>query len=159
MNCLYSIHVGYYVLPISSLIEPPASRLLRPIDDLFVESLKEAMKFNPSSDVAPIVGLVVLPEGQRFEESRKESYCYETLGGNNSRAALQALAEEVDNPVFRTRLVSVYQGLSDEDALRLAAKHNLATNLHHEMTTWEKVCTVFNTCTISMHLIRPLHVI
>ena len=39
--------------------------------------------------------------------------------------------------------MSVYQGLSDEEALRLAAKHNLATALHHEMTTWEKVykCT------------------
>jgi len=47
--------------------------------------------------------------------------------------------EEEENPAFRVRLVSVYQGLSDEQALRLAAKHNLATSLHHEMTTWEKV--------------------
>ena len=47
--------------------------------------------------------------------------------------------EEEENPVFRMRLVSVYQGLSDEQALRLASKHNLATSLHHEMTTWEKV--------------------
>ena len=49
------------------------------------------------------------------------------------------MEEEEENPVFRMRLVSVYQGLSDEQALRLAAKHNLATSLHHEMTTWEKV--------------------
>ena len=50
--------------------------------------------------------------------------------------------EEDQNPLFRTRLVSVYQGLNDEESLRLAAKHNLATSLHHEMTTWEKVCNL-----------------
>ena len=124
----------------SCLVELPPSRLLSPVDEMFVESLKVAMKANPSADVAPIVGLVVLEEGQCFQESKKESYQYETLGGNNSRTALQALMKEDDNPIFRSRLVSVYQGLSDEAALRLAAKHNLATSLHHEMTTWEKVC-------------------
>lgn len=126
-------------MPVSCLVELPPSRLLSPVDEMFVESLKVAMKANPSADVAPIVGLVVLEEGQCFQESKKESYQYETLGGNNSRTALQALMKEDDNPIFRSRLVSVYQGLSDEAALRLAAKHNLATSLHHEMTTWEKV--------------------
>jgi len=47
------------------------------------------MKANPSSDVAPIVGMVKLDEGEEFQEAQKESYQYETLGGNNSRAALQ----------------------------------------------------------------------
>ena len=73
----------------SCLIEPPPCRLLRPIDEIFVDSLKVAMKANPSTDVAPIVGLVVLHEGESFQEAQKESYHYETLGGNNSRAALQ----------------------------------------------------------------------
>ena len=57
--------------------------------------------------------------------------------------------EEDQNPLFRTRLVSVYQGLNDEEALRLAAKHNLATSLHHEMTTWEMVC---NLGAVQIHL-------
>ena len=65
------------------------SRLLRPIDTIFVDSLKAAMKANPSTDVAPIVGMVTLDEGEEFREEKKESYQYETLGGNNSRAALQ----------------------------------------------------------------------
>ena len=63
--------------------------MLRPIDEIFVDSLKVAMKANPSTDVAPIVGLVSLHEGETFHEAHKESYQYETLGGNNSRAALQ----------------------------------------------------------------------
>ena len=34
------------------------------MDILFVKSLKEAMKANPSTDVAPIIGLVVLKSGK-----------------------------------------------------------------------------------------------
>ena len=60
---------GYYTLPVSCLIEPQPVRLLRPVDDLFIESLKLAMKANPSMDAAPIVGLVVLGEGERTVNS------------------------------------------------------------------------------------------
>ena len=49
------------------------------------------MKRNPST---PIVGLVQLQDGEEFLEDRKESYLYETLGGNNSRVAIQELLEE-----------------------------------------------------------------
>ena len=82
--------------------------------------------------------------GEEFEEEKKETYLYETLGGNHSRAALQALCEDIENPpaVFRTRLVSVYFGLTDEEAYRLASKHNNATSLQHRMSHWEKVKTV-----------------
>ena len=55
---------GYYTLPVSCLIEPQPTRLLQPVDDLFIESLKSAMKANPSMDDAPIVGLVVLDESE-----------------------------------------------------------------------------------------------
>ena len=47
------------------------------------------MLANPSTDTAPIVGLVVLPPGEEFEESKMFTYQYETIGGNNSRVALQ----------------------------------------------------------------------
>ena len=96
------------------------------------------MKRNPSRDVTPIVGLVQLPEGESFHQEQKETYLYETLGGNNSRVAMQELLEE-DDLGIRTRLVSVYFGLSDNQALRLASKHNLATSIHHDMTTSDKV--------------------
>lgn len=70
-------------------MEPPPLRLLRKVDELFVERLKEAMMSNPSTDTAPIVGLVVLSHGEEFQESKRFTYQYETIGGNNSRAALQ----------------------------------------------------------------------
>ena len=65
---------------------------------------------------------------------------YETIGGNNSRIALQELAEEYpDNPLFKTRLVAIYVGLSDSLSLRLASKHNRASGFTHSMTTQDKV--------------------
>ena len=48
-------------------IEPPASRLLRPVDEIFVHDLKESMLRNPSKDATPLVGLVVLEKGQEFD--------------------------------------------------------------------------------------------
>ena len=47
-------------------MEPHPDRLLRPVDKHHVEQLKLAMKVNPSTDAAPIVGLVVLKEGKIF---------------------------------------------------------------------------------------------
>ena len=63
MHVYYYELLGYYTLPVSCLIEPQPARLLRPVDELFVESLKLAMKSNPTTDAAPIVGLVVLGQG------------------------------------------------------------------------------------------------
>ena len=54
---------------------------------------------------------------------------------------MQELLEE-DHLGIRTRLVSVYCGLSDNQALRLASKHNLATSVHHDMTTTDKVSII-----------------
>ena len=120
-------------------IEPPSSRLLRPVDEIFVHDLKENMLKNPSKDATPLVGLVVLEKHQEFDAKLAELYEYETLGGNNSRVALQQLVKESDDPTFRTRLASVYKNLSDDEALRLAAKHNAVTSLHHAVSTSDKV--------------------
>ena len=135
---------GYFTLPVTCLVEPEPSRLLRPVDPVFVDTLKSHMKRNPSRDVTPIVGLVQLADGEEFQEDKKDTYLYETLGGNNLRVAMQELLDE-DDLRFRTRLVSVYCHLTDNQALRLASKHNLATSVHHEMTTSDKVSDISTT--------------
>lgn len=132
-------NTGYFELPVSLLIEPARTRLLRKVDKIFVERLKAAMLENPSSDSAPIVALVQLDGEQDFDPDKSHTYAYETIGGNNSRQALQELNRECDYPLYRTRLVSVYKNLTDQQARRLAAKHNHATSLHHDMTTLDKV--------------------
>ena len=127
------------------LVEPGSTQLLRPVDPVFADTLKAHMKKNPSRDVTPIVGLVQLQDGEEFVEDHKESYLYETLGGNNSRVAMQELLKEEDLQ-FRTRLVSVYCHLTDNQALRLASKHNLATSIQIDITTSDKVSVIpFNT--------------
>ena len=56
-----------FELPVSLLIEPTKKRLLRKVDQHFVEKLKSAMLENPSSDSAPIVALVCLKDGEDFD--------------------------------------------------------------------------------------------
>lgn len=104
--------------------------------------------------VKQIIIIIMLHSGESFDETKKEMYLYETLGGNHSRAALQALCEELENPpaAFRTRLVSVYSGLSNEEAYRLASKHNHATSLQHNMSHWEKVCSCISSFCVHLNL-------
>ena len=66
---------GYFTLPVTCLVEPEPSRLLRPVDPVFVDTLKSHMKRNPSRDVTPIVGLVQLADGEEFQEDKKIPTC------------------------------------------------------------------------------------
>ena len=148
MVLLYMLHIhtyilGYYELPVSCLVEPSADRCLRPPDRTFIDSLKQEMVQNPTSIVSPILGVLCLKKDEAFDKKLPASYNYETIGGNNSRIALQEL--ELEHPtekMFQTRLVAVFIGLCDEMALWLAAKQNRATGFTYEMTTQDKVCYV-----------------
>ena len=105
---------------------------------------------NPTKLVSPIVGLVCLKPDEQYDHRRANSYMYESIGGNNSRIAVQELAEgNPDDPKYKTRFVAVYTHLSNEDTLRLAAKHNRATLFTHEMTTQDKVFTNVSTAIVT----------
>lgn len=135
---MYYVQIGIFELPLTCLKEPDPKRCLREPDRMFIERLKDEMKANPTSLVSPIVGL--LQSGQEFDKKHPQAYTYETIGGNNSRIALQELSQESqDISSCQTRLVAVYMGLTDELALRLAAKHNRATGFSHSMSTQDKV--------------------
>ena len=87
---------------------PPSSdNTLRDPDPVFVESLKKEMVENPTTLVSPIVGLVSLKPGEKFDSKHPNSYKYQTIGGNNSRIALQELNKEYPNNLnYQTRLVA-----------------------------------------------------
>ena len=71
-----------------------------------------------------------------FDKKHPASYKYETIGGKNSRIALQELVlEHPTEKIFQTRLIAVFIGLCDDMALWLATKQNRATGFTHEMTT------------------------
>ena len=147
------VPAGSYEVPISCLIPPSGGRCLREPDQVFIESLKKEMVANPTSIVSPIVGVVQLRRDEIFDSRHPQGYIYETIGGNNSRIALQELVKEHPNmDCFKTRLVAVYVGLSDEEALRVASKHNRATSFTHSMTTQDKVHVIV-LCYMYVHIL------
>ena len=46
----------------------------------------------------------------------------------------QLMEEHPDNPFFQVALADVYVGLTDEEALRLAQRHNLNSHFVHKVT-------------------------
>lgn len=61
-----------------------------------------------------------------FQLKYKNVYRYEVLGGLHTYLAkLQLSEEEPDIPHFKTACAEVYVGLTDEQALRLAQRHNI----------------------------------
>ena len=80
---------GFYMLPVSCLIEPPDELLVGKTSQGFIEGLKAEMMDNPTADVQPILALVHLKTGDVFDPKLKDGYVYETVGGNHSRQALQ----------------------------------------------------------------------
>lgn len=120
-----SLLSGQFNIPVSCLVEPRANQPIRKPDKTFISSLKHEMLTNLTGDVAPIVGLVRLKDGEAYDEAHPEAFIYETIGGNHSRIALQELLGQDDISVhqrmqFRSRIVSVYTGLTDEQAQHLA---------------------------------------
>ena len=136
---------GQFSLPVRCLKEPSPPRLVRPVTAQFVKELKREMLENPTSDVAPMIGLVFLTNGEQFDRQHPEAYIYEVIGGNNSRKALQELIEEhphlASEKPYCQWPVNVYSSLTDEQAQHLAIKHNHATHFTHAMTTQDKVRT------------------
>lgn len=112
---------------------------------MFIDALKKKMTENATRDVQPLLCIVRLNEDQVFDENIKEAFVYETIGGNNSREAMQQLLSEKPDlkkkKIYTHRLCSVYSRMSNELALRLASKHNRASGFTHDMTTWDKVST------------------
>ena len=127
------------------MVEPPEELLVREKSEKFIGSLKEEMLENPTRDVQPLLCIVRLKPDEEFDEKLKQGYMYETIGGNNSREAIQQLLREDSQlkkkKVYSHRLCSIYTRMTTELALRLASKHNRAAGFTHDMTTWDKVST------------------
>ena len=110
---------------------------MRDPDSVFINKLKKEMLENPTSLVSPIIGLVRLRPGEKFDNKHPNSYKYESIGG---RIVLQELTKKYpENINYQIRLVAVYVGLTEDLVLRLAARHNRATEFTHTMTTQDKV--------------------
>ena len=137
--------IGLYQVPVSQLVDPPReSRLLRETDEKFVKSLKSKMILDPSAPGAtPMAVLCRDVSLSSFNEKHLNVYKYEVLGGLHSfRAKMELMKEFPTNPFYQEALAEVYLELSDEQALRLAQRHNTNSHFIHRITHRDLVCSV-----------------
>ena len=70
-----------------------------------------------------------------FQLKYKDVYEYEVLGGLHSLLCKNQLSLEYsDNPYFKVAVAVVYVGLTDEEALCLAPRHNDNSHFIHKIT-------------------------
>ena len=130
----------------NNIIEPAENtRLIRSLDRHFLENLKQKIVSDPSGPgVPPVAVLCIVPENTQFSERLKDVYKYEVLGGQHTSTARAELhAEDPDNPLLARVLAEVYIGLTDDEALRLASRHNANGHFIHRMTHRDYVSLIF----------------
>ena len=103
------------------------------------------MACDPSSPgVQPIAVLCKdIKCSSEFSNHLKNVYKYEVLGQHTSRARAELHQENPENPLFTSLLAEVYVGLSDNDALRLASRHNVNGHYIHKMTHRDYVSQLY----------------
>ena len=125
-------------LPISQLSPPPKqSRLLRDADSTFITHLKMKMLKDPTAPGACPMAVLCkdMSNPAEFNVKHKNVYQYEVLGGLHSLICKTQLSmEHPENPYFKVALADVYVGLTNEQALRLARRHNDNSHFVHRMT-------------------------
>lgn len=125
-------------LPVAQLHQPPReSRLIREADPTFVRHLKMKMVGDPSAPGATPMAVLCkdMDNPPDFNPKFKSVYKYEVLGGMHTLLAKTQLSTEYpDNPYFKFAIADVYVGLSDEQCLRLAQRHNLNSHFVHKVT-------------------------
>lgn len=125
-------------LPITQIVQPPReSRLLHDADPTFVKHLKEKMVQDPLAPGSTPMAVLCKDKDsiQEFSSKHKNVYKYEVLGGLHMMLAKTQLAEaHPNNPLFKSVIAEVYVGLSDEEALRLAQRHNQTSHFVHKVT-------------------------
>jgi len=136
---------GLFEVPVSQLLDPPREcRLLREADGVFVKNLKRAMLSDPSAPGAtPLALLCKDVTSSNFNEKHLNVYKYEVVGGLHSFHAKSQLSKDYpDSPFYKVALAEVYVDLSDEQALRLAQRHNSNSHFVHKITHRDLVCAL-----------------
>ena len=125
-------------MPVTQLQQPPKeSRLIRDPDDTFIHNLKMKMTYDPAAPGATPMTVLCkdIEDWAEFNEKSKNVYKYEVLGGVHTFMAKQKLMEEdPQNPFFKVALADVYIGLTNEEVLCLAQRHNNNSHFVHKIT-------------------------
>ena len=132
------LSIGIRELLVNNLIQPnKIKRCIRPIDNTFLQVLAKKFESDPSAPGVPPVAVLCTSVStlEQFDIKRKDAYRYEVLGGQHTAMARQKVsAEYPGNTMLKHILAEVYVGLSDDEALRLASRHNINGHFVHKMT-------------------------
>ncbi len=135
-NYLYT--AGTFDLLLNTLVKPhEAKQCAKPVDTSFVKALAARFEEDPSAPgVPPIAALCVsVPSKEAFNIKRKDGYKYEVLGGQHSALARKEISlKNPENMALQRVLAEVYIGLTDDESLRLASRHNVNGHFVHKMT-------------------------
>lgn len=134
IQLFFSHILGLLDISVKDCDEPPNSRLLRRVDPVFVQALKKQLEEDPSGIGIPPLAVVCkdVVSKELFEMRLKDVYRYEIQGGLHGIKACQELNAE--NDTFTVVSCHVYAGLTDEEALWLASRHNANGQFQHNMT-------------------------
>ena len=137
-------------IPVSAIQMPPrGSRLLREPDPIFISNLKENILRYPTGPGAAPLALLCMHRAttEEFNMKYKTVYKYEVLGGLHAYLAKSQLAQEVlDNDKYKFANAEIYVGLTDDEALRLALRHNQNSHFTHKVTHRDLVSNHVNLC-------------
>lgn len=99
-----------------------------------MQALKNRLVEDPSGIGIPPLAVVCkdIQAKNLFEERQKDVYWYEVHGGLHGIKARQELNRE--GYTFDTVSCHVYVGLTDEEALWLASRHNANGQFQHHIT-------------------------
>ena len=134
LTLLHTTYAGLLNIKIKNCDQPPKDRLLRKVDHVFVKSLKKRLKEDNSGIGIPPLAVVCkdVPRVDKFEERLKDVYRYEVNGGLHGIRARRELNQEGCS--YDVVPCHVYAGLTDEECLWLASRHNANGHFHHIMT-------------------------
>ena len=135
---------GTFTVPVGQLATPRKKKLLiRNIDGKAVDALKEKIIQHPNGFYSRIP--VIAPELRSKEDFKEEDLPLlrlETLGNNHLRRASQELVLDkryADCSFIANREVTIYAGLTDDEAVSLAVQHQLDQNRTHSLSFMDKV--------------------
>ena len=104
---------------------------------------QERMISDPVGPGAVPLALLCLDKAVKedFNSRHKAVYLYEVLGGLHTFLAKSQLSVELpDNEAFKRVHADVYVGLTDDEAMRPALRHNHVSHFSHKTTHRDLVC-------------------
>jgi hypothetical protein len=121
--------------------------MLREVDELFLSRLQTNMEENCNGAYEPVfLNVNALNTKTDFDHNNASVYQYEVLGGTHNVLATKDLhAKYPENEAYSGRYAWLFVGLTDEQALWVASRHNKTGAFRHEMSFQEEV-TIFKMC-------------